>query len=282
MERVEGLSILLPTFNNARYLDLCLKGMNRHNELDNEIIIHIDGSTDNTREVIKKHKRETDLNIIVSESKHRGLYSSVNSALRLATKEYYILTNDDVLPSPLWDMNFRLACRPDRVMCPWMVEAGFGSYTQSKDFGNTPETFDYDAFDKYVEESIEDEFVTPWVVGMYSWKLEYFKRINGCDDAFNPFGRGGKEALYRMKILYPEFEFGALKSSLVYHFSAACKRENNRGHLVNLQTWDDKYPEISSQSANDLLEGNRDYLEIEETDEFKERCLTGHLGDGLK
>lgn len=280
---MEGLSVLIPTHNNARYLELCLYALGRNNTLDNEIIIHIDGSTDNTVEVIEKHKKATGLNIIVSESEYRGLYSGVNSALRNATKEYYVLINDDIIVGPDWDINFVKACKPNRIMCPWMIEKGNGSYTQGVSFGDahTPEDFDFDRFDDYVIKNMKDEFITPWVVGMYSWKLEYFKRINGCDEAFNPFGRGGKEAIYRMKILYPEFEFGAIKNSMVYHFSAACKRENNRDHLVNLKTWDEKYPEIESQEANDLLEGKRNYKPIEQSDEFVERCLYGHIGKGL-
>ncbi len=281
MAGVDRLSIVIPTLNNSRYLDLCLKALDVNNSLDNEILIHMDGCTDNTRDIIKEYKKRTSLNIIVSESEQRGLYSATNSAFRNASADYFILGNDDLVFGPDWDVNFLKACKPNRIMCPWMVEAGLGSYTQNMDFGNTPETFDITAFDNYVRESMEEEFVLDWTVGMWSASTEVFKEFNGCDEAFDPFGRGGKELLYRIRVVHPEFEFGALKSSLVYHFSAACKRENNRDHLVNLQTWDDKYPEIKSQEANDLLEANRDYFDIEKTDEFKKRCLNGHLGNGL-
>jgi len=279
--KMDGLSIILPTFNNSRYLNLCLQSLLDCSELDNEILIHIDGSTDNTREVISNYQNNSSLNIKVTESKNKGLYSSINTAMCNATKEYFILLNDDIVVGPLWDINFIKGCKHDRVMCPWMVESGMGSYTQKMLFGsNDPEGFNLDMFYDYCYKNIEDKFIKNWTVGMWSARTMLFKEINGCDEAFNPFGYGGGEILYRIKILHPEYEFGAYKNSLVYHFSAACRRENNRNHLFNGQAWYDKYPEIEAQDMHNLLEGKRDYYPIEKMIFFKNRCLT-HLGKGL-
>ena len=278
---MNSLSVVIPTFNNSKYLDLCLTALRENSELNNEILIHMDGCTDDTESIVKEFMN-MGLSITLTSSEHKGLYSSVNSAMRNATKDYFLLINDDIVVSPGWDKSFLKACKPNRVMCPWMVEAGNGSYTQGVVFGeNTPEKFKLADFNEYCNKNKKDEFVVNWTVGMWSARRELFEIINGCDEAFNPFGCGGTEILYRLKILYPEYEFGAHLGTLVYHFSAACKRENNRDHLVNLYTWDDKYTEVTGQEANDLLEGNRGYKPIESTPQFKERCLHGHLGKGL-
>ena len=48
------ISIIIPTFNNLRYLDLCIKSIEKNSHFKNEILIHINDGSDGTIDYVKK------------------------------------------------------------------------------------------------------------------------------------------------------------------------------------------------------------------------------------
>ncbi len=42
------ISIIIPTFNNLKYLDLCIKSLEKNSHFKNEILLHINEGTDGT------------------------------------------------------------------------------------------------------------------------------------------------------------------------------------------------------------------------------------------
>ena len=53
----ELISIIIPTYNHAHYLERCLKSIENQTIKNYEIIIIDNHSKDNTREIINKFKR---------------------------------------------------------------------------------------------------------------------------------------------------------------------------------------------------------------------------------
>ena len=49
-------SIILPTFNNLEYLQLCLDSLEKNSKFKHEIIIHINEGTDGTLDYVIKKK----------------------------------------------------------------------------------------------------------------------------------------------------------------------------------------------------------------------------------
>jgi len=46
-------SIVIPTYNNLKYLELCLKSIKKNSKYDHEIIIHINEGIDGTKIILK-------------------------------------------------------------------------------------------------------------------------------------------------------------------------------------------------------------------------------------
>ena len=74
------VSVLLPVFNAAEYLPVCLKSLERQTLGDFEVVAIDDGSTDGSTEILKKWGR-ADRRIRVIERSHRGLVPSLNDGL---------------------------------------------------------------------------------------------------------------------------------------------------------------------------------------------------------
>ena len=91
------VSVILPVYNVARYLDDTFTSLLNQTLQEMEIIAVNDGSTDNSEEIIKKYAQK-DQRIKVFSQKNQGQSVARNLALQHATGEYiYMMDSDDVL-----------------------------------------------------------------------------------------------------------------------------------------------------------------------------------------
>ncbi len=93
------LSIIIPTYNRKEYLLKCLSKIQKQN-LDEsfEIIIVDDGSTDNTKNYIKKFIKKTNIPIKYFKQKNLGPATARNFGIKNARGEYILFMGDDTYP----------------------------------------------------------------------------------------------------------------------------------------------------------------------------------------
>ena len=91
-------SILIPSFNNLKYLKLCLHSIKINSKFDHQIIIHVNEGKDGTLEYLK------DLNIDFSYTEYNsGICEGINKASKLAKFDYFLYAHDDFYFCPYWD-----------------------------------------------------------------------------------------------------------------------------------------------------------------------------------
>ncbi len=94
------VSIILPIYNVAPYLDEAFQSLLTQTLSDIEIIAVNDGSTDNSQERIDYYAAK-DSRILALRQENQGLSGARNTALLHATGEYiYMMDSDDVLSNP--------------------------------------------------------------------------------------------------------------------------------------------------------------------------------------
>lgn len=94
------VSVILPVYNVAPYLDETFQSLIHQSLRDIEIIAVNDGSTDNSEEIIKKWQQQ-DSRILLFTQKNKGQSAARNLALRYATGKYiYMMDSDDKLTDP--------------------------------------------------------------------------------------------------------------------------------------------------------------------------------------
>lgn len=91
------ISVIVPVYNTEKYLDKCLDSLLNQTYNNLEIIVVEDGSTDNSKEVLKKYADNKKIKIIYNK-KNSGLSYSRNVGLENATGDYigYIDSDDYV------------------------------------------------------------------------------------------------------------------------------------------------------------------------------------------
>ena len=92
-----SVSVILPVYNVADYLEECLDSVINQSYKNLEIICVNDGSTDNSLEILKKYETK-DSRIKLIDQKNQGVSSARNQGMKHATGDYIAFVDpDDVL-----------------------------------------------------------------------------------------------------------------------------------------------------------------------------------------
>ena len=91
-------SIIVPTFNNLKYLQITLKSIVQNSKFNHDVIVHVNEGTDGTLDYLKTNN----INHTYSD-KNLGLCSAVNIAAKKASTKYILYCHDDMYLCPNWD-----------------------------------------------------------------------------------------------------------------------------------------------------------------------------------
>ena len=228
-------SIIIPTFNNLKYLKLCIKSIKKNSKFNHEIIIHINEGIDGTLEYLK------DKEFITSYcKKNSGVCVGFNKATALASRKYIVLAHDDMYFCPDWDVVFydEIKKHPenkDFFISGTMVQP-FKSYLEF-DCGKTLEEFDEEKLLKNVKQlEFEDYQGTHWQPSLIP-KITWDK-VGGFSEEFSP--GLGSDPDFNMKLWNIGVRlFKGLGKSRVYHFSSISLRKKawNNGAKIFLLKW---------------------------------------------
>lgn len=119
------LSIIVPVYNVEKYIERCLNTLVNQTLQDIEIIIVNDGSTDKSKEIIKKYLKKYSEKIQYYEKENGGLSSARNFGLNYAKGEYIaFLDSDDYVELNMYEEMFNLAKEEnaDMVECDFLWE----------------------------------------------------------------------------------------------------------------------------------------------------------------
>lgn len=91
-------TILIPTWNNLEYLQLCIRSIRENSAFPHQILIHVNEGTDGTLDWVRESRIEhthSDQNI--------GICWALNGLRPLVKTDYILYMNDDMYVLPGWD-----------------------------------------------------------------------------------------------------------------------------------------------------------------------------------
>lgn len=92
------ISIIIPVYNNQKYLHQCLNSVIEQNEKDLEIICIDDKSTDDSLSILNEYAKKDKRINIISLPQNSGVSNARNEGLKLVTGEFVcFLDSDDFL-----------------------------------------------------------------------------------------------------------------------------------------------------------------------------------------
>jgi glycosyltransferase involved in cell wall biosynthesis len=232
-------SILIPTWNNLLYLQLCLKSLARNSGYQHQIIVHVNEGTDGTLDWVKSHGYS-----YTYSPENIGVCWSMNAMRSLAEADYLVFMNDDMYACPGWDTALveEIESLPDHFfyLSSTLIQPRkfwCNSVISPASFGEDIDSFDEEALlASYMDLPHHDWKGSTWpptVVHRDLWDL-----IGGYSVEFSPGLYSDPDfsaKLYLAGVRY----FKGVNKSRVYHFEARStgRVKKNKGSRQFLFKW---------------------------------------------
>ena len=218
--------MLTPTFNNLKYLKLCINSIKKNSKYKHQIIPHVNIGNDGTVDYLKQE------NINFSYTKYNsGICEGINKAAKLANTDFLLYAHDDFYFSPDWD----------EILYKEVKKIGHNSFYLSGtmmhqgqiDFncGNSPSEFNEKKFlDEYKNFNFYDFQGSTWAPSLVHRSI--WNKVGGFSEEYFP-GTGSD----------PDFNFKLWKIGIrifkgindfkVYHFGSIVLRKKLNEVNVN-------------------------------------------------
>ena len=223
------ISVVIPSFKNPRYLNLCLRSA-LDNQVDtNEIIVVLDGPCEESVALIRANYASR---INVCEfAENRGQQLAHNTGVTLANRERILIVNDDNVFPPRWDERLNRVYMPKRLITPNQIEPNPSMFPSFHivDFGKTPEDFQFDAYAAYANDVWERGEKTP--MGVFgedgqTWPVfmekTWYMAMNGIDERFPSPAVADWDFFLRAELM--GLDCCRLKNVCFYHFAGAATK----------------------------------------------------------
>lgn len=108
------MSVIIPTYNKAFYLDLTLKGFEFQTFQSFEIIIIDDGSNDTTKQIVAKYSKVMDIQYLYQKNKGRA--KAKNLGIQHIRGEIVVFNDDDRIPKSTYlEMHYK-GCKKKNIV----------------------------------------------------------------------------------------------------------------------------------------------------------------------
>lgn len=95
----QQFTILIPSWNNLPYLQLCIKSIRQNSHFNHQLVVHINDGKDGTADWVKA---QADIDYTHSEE-NIGICYALNISRTIADTDYILFMNDDMYACPGWD-----------------------------------------------------------------------------------------------------------------------------------------------------------------------------------
>lgn len=89
------VSVVVPTYNHARYVEACLLALREQTQSPDEVIVIDDGSVDATWDIVCQFQFPHHVKYVRLQTENRGAHAALNHGLDLASGDWVFLCNSD-------------------------------------------------------------------------------------------------------------------------------------------------------------------------------------------
>lgn len=163
------VSVIIPTLNEEKYIEDCLKSIKKQNFKNYEIIVSDGLSEDNTVKIAKKYTKN------VISSKDKGIGDGRNKGAKIAKGEILLFLDADTTIAPnLLDKLSESMENKDII--------GLTTEVKSKEALALIDIIEFKIYNFFVKASLYLPFLTPQISGVcFCIKNSIFKKVGGFD-----------------------------------------------------------------------------------------------------
>jgi glycosyltransferase involved in cell wall biosynthesis len=220
------ISLIIPTYKNPEYLDICLKSAIENQVNKNQIIVAVDGFIEESQHILDKYKSDIQ---ILDLGQNQGMQTALNLAVYNATNEFLVIINDDNVLSKDWDKLILDKAQEGFVFTINQIEpTGPGIFNfPVKDLGKHPNEFKYEEFLEYELTLRKDNLtldggIFPFVISKKDYMI-----VGGFDTLYqSPFICDWD---FFLKLDLNGIQFYRMNNLHFYHFGSAATKNGKEG-----------------------------------------------------
>ena len=227
------ITLIIPTYRNPEYLDICLKSAIEQQEYKNEIIVAVDGFIEESQKILDKYKDNIN---VLDLGENQGMQTALNLAVMNANNEIIFIVNDDNVFCSGWDYSIvkDLAKNQKTVLTLNQIEpTGPGIFNfPVNNFGKKPNEFEYEEFIKYEKVIKKDHLTIDGGIFAFAMYKKYYMAAGGFDTMYqSPFICDWD---FFLKLDLMGLEFVRTHHSHLYHFGSAATKNGKEGDKFKL------------------------------------------------
>jgi GT2 family glycosyltransferase len=231
-------SILIPSWNNLPFLQLCISSIKKNSDFPHQIIVHVNEGRDGTLQWLNE---QTDISYTHS-AENIGVCYALNAARTLANTNYIIYLNDDMYVCAGWDAVLfqeveKIGHRQFFLSSTAIEPVPQSNCSITGDYGRTIDTFrETELQQNFLKPVMADWCGATWppnIVHTDTWDL-----VGGYSTEFSPGMYSDPD--FSMKLYMAGIRlFKGVANSRVYHFGSVTTRRviKNRGYFQFIAKW---------------------------------------------
>ena len=220
------ISLIIPTYRNPEYLDICLKSAIENQVNKNEIIVAVDGFIEESQHILDKYENNIQ---VLDLGENQGMQTALNLAVYNATNEFLVIINDDNVLSKNWDKLILDKAQDGFVFTINQIEpTGPGIFNfPVNDLGKHPLDFKYEEFLQYELTLRKDNLtldggIFPFVISKKDYMI-----VGGFDTMYqSPFICDWD---FFLKLDLNGIKFYRMNNLHFYHFGSAATKNGKEG-----------------------------------------------------
>jgi glycosyltransferase involved in cell wall biosynthesis len=224
------ISVVIPSYKNPEYLELCIESLMRHQVEKNEIVVVLDGFREMYNIVMNNYPTQVKWLWL---DENQGLPMATNVGVYNATSDRILIINEDNVAPMGWDRTLNKVYEPNTVYAVQQVEPTPSIFNfLHADFGKTPRDFDLEGFVKYASSHEEYKLTDDSYTLPIFMSKKWYMAVNGWDTAFiSPFVVD-LDFFLKLQLVW-SLEFRRTHGTAFYHFGSRSTKRREDGEQRN-------------------------------------------------
>tara|TARA_R110000868_G_scaffold378447_2_gene643894 strand:+ start:430 stop:1239 length:810 start_codon:yes stop_codon:yes gene_type:complete len=222
------ISVIIPTYKNPEYLDICLRSLINGQRNQNEIIVVVDGYVDKSAHILEKYKGV----LKIEFEENRGIQSGMNIGVWHASNEKIFIINDDnVLPDG-WDVRLEELYDENTILTVNQIEpTGPGLYKFPVfDCGQTATTFDLEKFMETESKLSKQVLTEDGNIFPIFLNKKWYIAVGGLDTFYNSPNWCDVDFFMKLQMI-PGVTYARTHYVHLYHFGSISTRKSGESEM---------------------------------------------------
>jgi glycosyltransferase involved in cell wall biosynthesis len=217
------ISVIIPTYRNPKYLDLCLHSLVTGQYNCNEIIVVVDGYAEESESVLAKYKGISVINLPTNQ----GMQAAINIGAWKSTSDKLLIINDDNVFPVNWDTRIEAQYHPNTIMTVNQIEpTGPGMFNfPVVDCGQTVETFAMETFLAAEKELSTNMITKDGNIFPFLINKKWFMAVGGFDTWYNSPNICDWDFALKLQLI-PTIGYARIHHVHLYHFGSVATKKN--------------------------------------------------------